>query len=54
MIVANRPHQQYWWDSKRWAYFCDDDPPRSGRIGFRAFVADHRISNLRTHRLRAK
>ena len=54
MIVANGPHQEYWCDGKRWAYFYDDDPPRSGHIGFRAFVADHRISNLRIHRLELK
>jgi len=51
-IVANGPHQEYWCDGKRWARFYDDDPPRAGRIGFRAFVADHRISNLRIQRLR--
>ena len=53
-VVANGPHQEYWCDGKRQAYFYDDDPPRSGHIGFRAFVADHRISKLTVHRLRVK
>jgi len=52
-VVANGPHQEYWCDGKRWAYFYDDDPPKAGHIGFRAFVADHRIAGLKVWRLRS-
>jgi len=51
--VANGPHQEVWCDGRRWASFYHGDAPKTGHIGFRAFVADHKIANLKVWRLRS-
>ncbi|MDP6775641.1 MAG: DUF6250 domain-containing protein [Candidatus Latescibacteria bacterium] len=50
--VQNDSISEFWVDGKRWIQYHDPDPITAGYIGFRAYVADLTVQDLKVWRIR--
>jgi rhamnogalacturonan endolyase len=53
-IVQNNAIAEFWVDGECWIQTCDPNPLTSGYIGFRAFVADLTVRDLKIWRIESQ